>query len=114
MKSAYELAMERLQKTAPSVVLTAEQKAQLAEIDSQFRARSAERELFLKSEIAKAQMSGNVEEVEQLRHQLATDLRRLGEDCEAKKRKGAAVVCKLTTVPRSSIWRLAIRRAPDR
>ena len=39
MKSAYELAMERLQKTSPTVVLTEEQKKQIAEIDSAFKAK---------------------------------------------------------------------------
>lgn len=34
MKSSYELAMERLNKQAPSVKLTAEQKAKLADLDS--------------------------------------------------------------------------------
>jgi RPA family protein len=33
MKSAYELAMERLEKKAPSLALTDEQKQQIAEID---------------------------------------------------------------------------------
>jgi DUF4097 and DUF4098 domain-containing protein YvlB len=41
MKSAYELAMERLEKKAPSVSLTDEQKQQIAEIDSTFKARIA-------------------------------------------------------------------------
>ncbi len=35
MKSAYELAMERLEKGAPTIKLTDDQKAQIAEIDSQ-------------------------------------------------------------------------------
>ena len=34
MKSAYELAMERLEKKAPSTKLTDKQKADIAEIDS--------------------------------------------------------------------------------
>ena len=34
MKSAYELAMERLNKTAPTVKLNARQKAELAELDA--------------------------------------------------------------------------------
>jgi hypothetical protein len=85
MKSAYELAMERLEKKAPSVALTAEQKAQMAEIDSTFKARIAERELFLKGEINKAQEAGNLEEAESLQKQLTIDLRRLQEDAEAKK-----------------------------
>ena len=85
MKSAYELAMERLEKKAPSVALTAEQKAEMAEIDSTFKARIAERELFLKGEINKAQEAGNLEEAESLQKQLTIDLRRLQEDAEAKK-----------------------------
>jgi hypothetical protein len=87
MKSAYELAMERLEKKAPSLALTAEQKAQIAEIDSTFKARIAERELFLKGEINKAQTAGNVEEAESLQKQLTIDVRRLQEDAEAKKDK---------------------------
>ena len=87
MKSAYELAMERLQKSAPSVALSDEQKAQLAEIDSSFKAKIAERELFLNGEIAKARATGSFGEAESLEKQLATDVRRLREDCEAKKEK---------------------------
>ena len=87
MKSAYELAMERLEKKAPSMALTDEQKAQIAEIESAFKARMAERELFLKGEITKAVTAGNSEEAETLQKQLSIDLRRLQEDAEAKKEK---------------------------
>jgi hypothetical protein len=87
MKSAYELAMERLQKSQPSVVLTEEQKRQLAEIESTFKARIAEKELLLKSEIEKAQNAGKFEEVEALEKQLAIEIRRLQENCETKKEK---------------------------
>ncbi len=84
MKSAYELAMERLEKNAPSVSLTDAQKAQIAEIDSSYRAKIAEKELFLKDEIRKAK---SLEEAEGLRKQLAVEVRRLHEDCETKKEK---------------------------
>ena len=87
MKSAYELAMERLEKGQPRVALTDEQKKQLAEIDSTFKAKIAEKEVFLKGQIAKAQVTGKFEEVEALEKQLATELRRLQEDCELKKEK---------------------------
>ena len=87
MKSAYELAMERLEKKAPTVALTDEQKQQIAEIDSTFKARMAEKELFLKDQIAKARSAENSEEAEQLQKQLAIDLQRLQEDAEAKKEK---------------------------
>ena len=39
MKSAYELAMERLNQQAPSVKLTAEQKAKLADLDSLYKSK---------------------------------------------------------------------------
>ena len=87
MKSAYELAMERLQKGAPSVSLTEDQKKQLAEIDSTFRAKIAEREVFLKGEIAKLQAAGGFEEVEALQKQLASEVRRLHDDWDSKKEK---------------------------
>jgi len=79
--------MERLEKKIPSVALTQEQKAQIADIDSTFKARIAERELFQKAEIAKASEAGNLEEAESLQKQLAIDIRRLQEDAEAKKEK---------------------------
>lgn len=87
MKSAYELAMERLEKNAPSLSLTDDQKRQLAEVDSTFKARIAEKELFLKGEIQKAQAAGKFEEVESLEKQLTSEIRRLQADCEAKKEK---------------------------
>ena len=87
MKSAYELAMERLQKAAPSVLLSDEQKTQMAEIDSNFKAKIAEREVFLKDQIWKAQTAGKPEELEQLQKQLASEIPRLQADCEEKKEK---------------------------
>jgi len=87
MKSAYELAMERLQKGAPSVTLTAEQKAELAEIDSSFNAKIAERKIFLTDQIRKAAGAGKFDEVESLEKQLTGDVHRLQEDCEQKREK---------------------------
>jgi len=87
MKSAYELAMERLQKASPSVPLNDKQKKQIAEIDSSFRAKIAEREVFLKDQIQKAQTTGKLDEAESLEKQLATEIRRLQEDCEGRKEK---------------------------
>jgi len=87
MKSAYELAMERLEKASPSISLTEDQKKEIAEVDSTYRAKIAERELFLKDQIRKAQNTGNSGEAESLEKQLASEIRRLQEDCEAKKEK---------------------------
>ena len=87
MKSAYELAMERLEKQAPSAKVTDAQKREIAEIDSLFKAKIAERELFLKEQIAKESAAGRFDEVEKIQDQLVRELRRLREDCEAKKSK---------------------------
>jgi len=87
MKSAYELAMERLQKASPSLSLTEEQKKELAEIDSKYRAKIAEKELFLNEQIRTAQAGGKVEEVESLEKQLASEIRRLQQEYEAAKEK---------------------------
>jgi hypothetical protein len=87
MKSAYELAMERLQKASPSVTLTDEQKKELADIDSKYRAKIAEKELFLNEQIGKTQAGGKFDDVESLRKQLASEVRRLQDECEARKEK---------------------------
>ena len=87
MKSAYELAMERLQKASPSLSLTEEQKKELGEIDSKYRAKIAEKELFLRDQIRKAQTESKVDDIDSLQKQLASEVRRLQEECEAKKEK---------------------------
>ena len=87
MKSAYELAMERLQQASPSLSLTEEQKKELAEIDSKYRAKIAEKELFLRDQIRKAQTEGKLDDIDSLEKQLASDVRRLHEECEVAKEK---------------------------
>ena len=87
MKSAYELAMERLEKQQPAVKLTEAQKLEIAEIESAYKAKVAEKEVFLKDQIKKEIESGKYDEVEALEKQLAFELRRLNEDCESKKEK---------------------------
>ena len=87
MKSAYELAMERLEKGAPTVTLSDAQKAEIAEIDSTFKARIAEKQLFLQDKIREAQQSGKFDDADTLEKQLAIEVRRFQEDCEEKKAK---------------------------
>ena len=84
MKSAYELAMERLQQQAPTSKLTAAQKEKISELDVLYKAKRAEKELFLKGELAKAQ---DAETYEQVSQQLVRELKRLEDDCEEKKEK---------------------------
>src|SRR6516162_4597740 len=85
MKSAYELAMERLAKNQPIMTLTDDQKKQLAEVDSVFKARIAEKELFLRGEIQKAQTLDKFDEVESLEKQLRSEIRRLRKIAKLKK-----------------------------
>ncbi len=73
MKSSYELAMERLNKSAPARKLTPAQKAHLAELDVKYTAKIAEREIALKGEINAANAQGDMEKVETLQRQLAAD-----------------------------------------
>lgn len=87
MKSAYELAMERLEKQSPSVKLTEAQKAEIAEIESRAKAQIAEREVTLGEKIAKAKAAGNLVEAAAYEQELANDIRRINEDAEAKKEK---------------------------
>jgi hypothetical protein len=87
MKSAYELAMERLEKELPSISLTEDQKKEIAEIDSVYRAKLAEKDVFLKDQIRKAQIAGNIEEMQSLEQQLASEMRRLQDECESRKEK---------------------------
>ena len=63
MKNAYELAMERLAKQSPTVKITAAKKKQLAELDARYSAKIAEREIFLKGELATAIDKGEFEAV---------------------------------------------------
>ncbi len=85
MKSAYELAMERLNKQSPQIKLSAAQKKELGELDSVYAAKIAERELHFKDEIAKAEMSGDYETAEKARQQLTIDRKKLQGDLEDKK-----------------------------
>lgn len=85
MKSAYELAMERLNKTSPTIKLTGAQKRQIAELDSKCQAKVAEREIGLKAEIAKAAQSGDFEAVEKLEQQLVNERKAIQAGFEEKK-----------------------------
>jgi hypothetical protein len=87
MKSAYELAMERLQKDTPSVKLTDAQRESLAELDSLYKAKVAEKELLLSEQMRKEAGAGKHAEVDSLRQQLSSELRRLSDELETKKNK---------------------------
>ena len=72
MKSAYEIAMARLEKeSGPSRKLTDAQKAEIAAITKKYDARIAEEKLAFEARLAKAT---NFEELEKLRAELAASL----------------------------------------
>lgn len=89
MKSAYELAMERLAKSDPDAgkPLTAEQKDRLAEIDRVFKGKIAEREIFLKQKLDEAMANGRLDEIEEVRKQIASEKARLEEEREEEKER---------------------------
>jgi hypothetical protein len=89
MKSAYELAMERLAKSDPQSgkPLTAEKKGRLAEIDRVYKGKWAEREIFLKKQLDEALADQKLEEMEKIQKQLANERARLDEEREDEKER---------------------------
>ena len=89
MKSAYELAMERLAESDPSSAkpLTNAQKAKLAEIDTVYQGKIAEREIFLKQKLNEARVNRDLDAIEALRPQIASERKRLEAECEDEKER---------------------------
>jgi hypothetical protein len=89
MKSAYELAMERLAKSDPESgrKLTDEQKGRLAEIDRVYQGKIAEREIFLKKQLNEALAAGNADEYQKIQQQIVSERARLEEEREDEKER---------------------------
>jgi hypothetical protein len=87
MKSAYELAMERLSKSDPnsSRPVTPEQRKRLADVDKVFQGKIAEREIFLKQQLEQALAARDADAVDKVKKQIASEKARLEEDREAEK-----------------------------
>ncbi len=85
MKTAYELAMERLGKSSPTVKLTDEQKKKLAELDSRFAAKIAEREIGLKDQVNQAVAAGDLQKAGELEQQLIKERKALQAELQEKK-----------------------------
>jgi hypothetical protein len=85
MKSSYELAMERLSKSAPTVKLTNDQKKRLAELEGEYKAKIADREILIQGQIVKAVDKGDDEAVAQLEKQLVSDRKTFAAQLEEKK-----------------------------
>ncbi len=85
MKTAYELAMERLNQNAPTIKLTAAQKKELAELDSKYAAKIAGREIALQDEIGKFTAAGDAEKVALFQQQLVNERKKIQAELEEKK-----------------------------
>ncbi len=87
MKSSYELAMERLSKQAPAAKVTNAQKAELADLDSLYKSKIADREILVKGQLKKAAEKGDAEAYVQLEKQLVSDRKTLNAEMEEKKER---------------------------
>ena len=86
MKSSYELAMERM-GGGDDKPLSEEQKAKIAEIDSKYKAKIAERKIFLEKNLSDAQAQGNEEEITLIRRQLNDEIFELEAKSDSEKDK---------------------------
>ena len=82
--------MERLSSKEPTRKVSDALKKILAEIDTTYQAKIAERETFLGAKITSARRGGVEEEAGILREELARDLRGIREEWECKKEKARA------------------------
>ncbi len=89
MKSAYELALERLKASDPDSVttLTEDQKKEIADIDRRYKAKIAEKEIFLKNQLQEALAAERPEDAEQIEQQLRNEKARLKEEMEDAREK---------------------------
>ena len=88
LKSALDLAMERLEKKDGKVTaLSDEQKKALAEIDSQLKAKIAEIEILKNKQIAEAREKGDAEEIKKLEEQKLGDIGRARSHAESDKER---------------------------
>jgi len=83
MKSSYELAMERM--GGGDKPLNEEQKAKIAEIDSKYKAKIAERKIFLEKSVQDAIAKGDQSEADEARQILAKEVSKLEEKAESEK-----------------------------
>ena len=87
MKSAYEIAMERLNKVAPSVKLTAAQKRQIADLESEYKAKIADLEISLTGKSTAARAAGDGGSGAELERLLVFERKKLQDRLEELKEK---------------------------
>ncbi|MGF1531732.1 MAG: hypothetical protein ACFCU4_10295 [Puniceicoccaceae bacterium] len=89
MKSSYELAMERLAASDPEAVkpISEAQREALGKVTEKYRAKRAEREVFLQGKLSDARQSQDFEAVAQLERQFRDEVEALKEAEEAEREK---------------------------
>ena len=86
MKSAYEISMERFNiKNSQKKPITNQQRIALSKINTNYKIKIIEREIFLKSKIKEAIANNCLEDEKEIRKQLINEKLRLQEECEEKK-----------------------------
>jgi hypothetical protein len=86
LKSALDLAMERLEKKNGKITALSDgQKKALAEIDGQLKAKIAEIEILKGKQIAEARAKGDAEEVQKVEAQKLADIGRARSHAESDK-----------------------------
>ena len=88
LKSALDLAMERLEKKNGKIAaLSAEQKKAIAEIEGQMKAKVAEIEILRNKELAEARAKGDPEEIRKLEEQKLFDIGKVRSQAESEKER---------------------------
>jgi len=91
MKTAYELAMERLRQAdarsgETETRLTGKQKKEIAEVRSFYKAKLAEREILHHADLARARAAREPEQVEKVEEEYRIDRRRIEDEMESRVR----------------------------
>jgi len=88
IKSALELAMERMrQKQGDIVPLTHEQKAAITEIEAETKAKVAEQEIMTQERLRAAYAGGDAEAARKVEEEIKAEIARIRERGERKKEK---------------------------
>jgi hypothetical protein len=87
VKSALDIALERFGPLPETQTLTPEQKQKIADLDRNYQAQIAEKEVVYDERIRNAQRSGDFPRAEEIRQEKARELRKLKERLEQDKEK---------------------------
>lgn len=88
LKSAFDLAMERMAQRGEGMEqLSEEKKALLAELSARTKAKTAEIEIMHGKKLAEIRATGDAEKIAQAEEQMRTELRRLKDADENERRR---------------------------